>query len=127
MLITVETSKDFDKVVQDLQEISKSKGYGVMAVYEVHNILEGKGFPINYKCTIVEICNPKAASQALSVKAEISTLLPCRVSVIERGDKVVLSSIAPTEMLTQFKTPELEELAKSVEADIKGIIEEAAK
>lgn len=127
MLINVETSKDFDKVVQDVQEVSKAKKYGVMSVYEVHNILQNKGFPINYRCTIVEICNPKAASQALSKKAEISTAMPCRISVIEKDGKVVLSTVAPTHLLSQYNVPELEELAKSVEEDIKSIMEEAAK
>ncbi|WP_461830163.1 DUF302 domain-containing protein [Aquifex sp.] len=127
MLINVETSKDFDKVVQDVQEASKAKKYGVMSVYEVHNILQNKGFPIDYKCTIVEICNPKAASQALSKKAEISTAMPCRISVIEKDGKVILSTVAPTHLLSQYNVPELEELAKSVEEDIKSIMEEAAK
>jgi len=127
MLINVETTKDFDKVVQDLQEASKARSYGVMSVYEVHNILQSKGFPIDYRCTIVEICNPRAASQALSQESAISTAMPCRISVIEKEGKVVLSTLAPTYILSQFGVKELEELAKSVEEEIKAIMEEAAK
>ncbi len=126
MLISLETSKDFDKVVQDVQEASKSRKYGVMSVYQVHDILQEKGFPIDYRCTIVEICNPKGASQALSKKAEISTAMPCRISVIERKGKVTLNTIAPTYMLSMYNVPELEELAKEIEKDIRAIMEEAA-
>lgn len=127
MLINVETTKDFDKVVQDVQEASKAKGYGVMSVYEVHNILQSKGFPIDYRCTIVEICNPRVASQMLSTDAKLSTVVPCKISVVEKDGKVILSTLAFTYVFSQYGVQGLEELAKSVEEDIKAIMEEAAK
>ncbi|RUM32599.1 MAG: hypothetical protein DSY42_00640 [Aquifex sp.] len=127
MLINVESNKDFDQVVQAVQEKSKEKGFGVMSVHEVHKILESKGMPINYKCTIVEICQPKAASTVLSKRAEISTAMPCRISVYEQNGKVVLSTIAPTELLNMYNAEEFKELAKEIEDTIKTIMEEAAK
>ncbi len=127
MLINVETQKDFDKVVQDVQEKSKEKGFGVMSVHEVHKILESKGMPINYKCTIIEICQPKAASTVLSKRADISTAMPCRISVYEQNGKVFLSTMAPTELLNLYKADEFKELAQEIENTIKSIMEEAAK
>ncbi|WP_164930621.1 DUF302 domain-containing protein [Aquifex aeolicus] len=127
MLINVESTKDFEQVVQAVQEKSKENGFGVMSVHEVHKILESKGMPISYKCTIVEICQPKAASQVLSKKPEVSTAMPCRISVYEQDGKVVLSTIAPTELLKLYQADEFKELAEEVENTIKKIMEEAAK
>jgi len=127
MLINVESTKDFDQVVQAVQEKSKEKGFGVMSVHEVHKILESKGMPISYKCTIVEICQPKAASQVLSKRADISTAMPCRISVYEKDGKVVLSTIAPTELLKLYAADEFRNLAEEIEGTIKQIMEEAAK
>lgn len=127
MLINIESNKDFEQVVQAVQEKSKEKGFGVMSVHEVHKILESKGMPINYKCTIVEICQSKVANTLFSKRAEISTAMPCRISVYEQNGKVVLSTIAPTELLNMYNTEEFEELAKEIEDTIKTIMEEASK
>lgn len=127
MLINVESTKSFEEVVQAVQEKSKEKGFGVMSVHEVHKILESKGMPINYKCTIVEICQPKAASEVLSKRAEISTAMPCRISVYEQDGKVILSTIAPTELLKLYGAEEFKDLAQEIENTIKQIMEEAAK
>ncbi len=127
MLMTYETQKSFEEVVNKVQEKSKEKGFGVMCVHEVHKILENKGFPISYKSTIIEICQPKAASNVLSKRPEVSTAMPCRISVYEQNGKVVISTIAPTAMLEMYNAPELSDVAKEVENLVKEIIEESIK
>ncbi len=127
MLINVETSKGVEEVRQKLEEIAKSKGFGVMSVHEVTKILESKGFPIDYGCVIVEVCQPKAASEVLSKNPYISTAMPCRISIFQKEGKTVLSTIAPTEMIKMYNEPQLEDLARKVEEQIREIMEEAAK
>lgn len=126
MLINVETSKGVQEVREKLEETAKAKGFGVMGVHEVTNILENKGHPISYKCVIVEICQPKAASRVLTKNPYISTALPCRISIFEENGKTILSTISPTHMLDMFNEPELKEVAQEVENLIKEILQGSA-
>ncbi len=127
MLINLETTKSVEEVRQKLEEKAKEKGFGVMATHEVTKILENKGHPISYSCVIVEICQPKSASQVLSKNPYISTALPCRVAIFEQNGKTVVSTIAPTYMLDMFNEPELKGVAQEVESLIREIMEESIK
>ncbi|MDQ7038548.1 MAG: DUF302 domain-containing protein [Aquificota bacterium] len=127
MLINVETAKGVKEVREKLEEVAKARGFGVMSVHEVTNILDSKGFPIDYECVIVEVCQPKSASEVLSKNPYISTAMPCRISVFRKGDRTVLSTIAPTEMIKMYNEPQLEDIARKVEDQIREIMEESAK
>ncbi|WP_457600593.1 DUF302 domain-containing protein [Hydrogenivirga sp.] len=127
MLINVESNKSVEDVRQKLEETAKAKGFGVMSTHEVTNILKNKGHPISYGCVIVEICQPKAASQVLSKNPYISTAMPCRVAIFEEKGRTILSTIAPTQMLEMYDEPELKSVAEEIEKTVKEIMEESAK
>ncbi len=127
MLINIETNKGVDEVRQRLEEKAKEKGFGVMSTHEVTKILENKGHPIDYSCVIVEICQPRSASQVLSKNPYISTAMPCRVAIFERNGKTVLSTIAPTQMIEMYNEPELKGVAEEIERLVREIMEESAK
>ncbi len=123
MLINVESSKSLEDIRKTLEEKAKEKGFGVMAVHEVNNILENKGFPIDYTLVIYEVCMPRAASEVLKKNPYISTALPCRISIIQDGNRYILSTIKPTYMIDLYKEPELKGVAEEVENLIKEIME----
>ncbi|MCS7262054.1 MAG: DUF302 domain-containing protein [Aquificaceae bacterium] len=125
MLINYETNTSLEEVRQRLEEKAKAKGFGVMSVHEVSQILQNKGVPIDYRCVIVEVCSPGHASKVLSVDPYISTAMPCRISLFEREGKTLLSTMAPTAMLEMFQRPELREVAEEVEKLIKEVMEES--
>lgn len=127
MLITLETNKNLQEVRQKLEEVAKSKGFGVMAVHEVSNILQNKGVPINYSCVIVEVCSPKHASQVLSVDPYFSTAMPCRIALFEKDGKTVITTMSPIAMISIFNKPEVSNVAEEVERLMKEIIEESIR
>ncbi len=125
MWITLETTKGVEEARQAIEEKAKEKGFGVMAVHEVSNILSNKGVPISYRCVIVEVCSPRHASQVLSKNPLISTAMPCRIAIFEKEGKTVVSTMAPTAMLEVFNEPELKPIAEEVESLMKEILESA--
>lgn len=127
MLITLETNKSLQEVRQKLEEVAKAKGFGVMAVHEVSNILQSKGVPIDYSCVIVEVCSPRHASQVLSVDPYFSTAMPCRIALFEKGGKTVISTISPNAMVNMFDKPEVSHIAEEVEKLMREIMEESIK
>jgi uncharacterized protein (DUF302 family) len=62
----------------------------------------------------------------LEANLEISTALPCRISVYEEGGQTVLATIKPTRMIDLYPNPELKGVAEEVEATLARIMEEAA-
>ncbi len=126
MLINVESTKSLDEIRKTLEEKAKEKGFGVMAVHEVTNILQNKGVPIDYTLIIYEVCLPRAASEVLKKNPYISTALPCRISVIQEGNKYILSTIKPTYMIDLYNEAELKSVAQEVENLIKEIMEACA-
>ncbi|WP_448587648.1 DUF302 domain-containing protein [Thermocrinis sp.] len=125
MFINLETTKSVQEVRQAVEDKAKAKGFGVMSVHEVSNILKNKGVPIDYECVIVEVCSPRHASQVLSKNPLISTAMPCRIAIFQRDGKTVISTIAPTAMLEMYNEPELRPIAEEVEKLMKEIMEES--
>ncbi len=123
MLINMESNKSVEEVRKNIEENAKAKGFGVMSTHEVTNILKNKGHPINYNCVIVEICQPKSASEVLSKNPYISTAMPCRIAIFEKDGKTIVSTIAPTKMLEMYDEPELKGVAEEVEKLVKEIME----
>jgi uncharacterized protein (DUF302 family) len=127
MLYTIESSKNIDEVGMALEEAIKKRKFGVLTVHNLKETLAKKGVELNKECRIFEVCNPLQAKKVLEANAEISTALPCRISVFIENDKTKLSTIRTTVMLSMYPNPELKEMAKEVEKVILDAMDEAAK
>jgi uncharacterized protein (DUF302 family) len=75
---------------------------------------------------VFEVCNPHQAKEVLSRAMEISTALPCRISVYEEGGRTVLATLKPTILLGLFDAPGAAPAAQEVEDTIVKIMDEAA-
>jgi hypothetical protein len=58
-----------------------------------------KGIEIGRECRTYDVCNPQAASEALAPNMGASAVLPCRISVFSEGDKTILATVKPTDLL----------------------------
>jgi uncharacterized protein (DUF302 family) len=81
----------------------------------------------DHECRIFEVCNPSQAKKVLDTNLEISTALPCRISVYEEDGVTKLATIKPTAMLDLYATPGLKEVAREVEVTLEAIMREAAE
>ncbi|KPK45435.1 MAG: hypothetical protein AMK74_03470 [Nitrospira bacterium SM23_35] len=127
MLYTIESSKDIDEVGVSLEEAIKKRNFGVLTVHNLKETLAKKGVELNKECRIFEVCNPLQAKRVLEANAEISTALPCRISIFTENNKTKLSTIKPTIMLSMYPNPELKNIAEEVEKVILDAMEEAAQ
>jgi uncharacterized protein (DUF302 family) len=126
MLYTVESTKDLDSVARSLEAASQRHRLGVLGVHDLKAKLKEKGVDLGGDCLIYEVCNPQQAKKVLETSPEISTALPCRISVYRVGGKVTLATIRPTAMIDMFNTPELQAVAAEVESEILAMMNEAA-
>ena len=127
MLLIVESKKPLDQVVKDLGEAVTRHKFGVLGIHDLKETLAKKGVEFARECRIFEVCNPHQAKKVLEANLEISTALPCRISVYEEGGVTKLATIKPSAMLELYATPGLEGVAQEVEATIEAIMAEAAR
>jgi uncharacterized protein (DUF302 family) len=126
MLYRVKSKKDLSDVVRDLQAACQKNKFGVLAVHDLKAKMNEKGVDFDRDCLIFEVCNPHQAKKVLEKNAEISSALPCRISVFREGDGVTLATIKPTAMLEMFQEAGLQSVAEEVERTIVNIMQQAA-
>ena len=127
MLHVVESRKPLAQVAKDLEEAVARHKFGVLGVHDLRAKMAEKGVPFDRECRIFEVCNPHQAKKVLDTNLEISTALPCRISVYEEGGVTKLATIKPTAMLDLYATPGLKEVAREVEVTLEAIMTEAAE
>ena len=126
MLIKMESKKNLNQACQDLEKAVIANKFGVMAVHNLNETMAKKGVAFDRPCRIFEVCNPHQAKRVLEKNIDISTFLPCRISVFTEGDRVFLTTLKPTELISQFNAPELKPVAQEVEEVLSKIMREAA-
>ena len=127
MLHVVQSRKPLDRVAKDLEVAVARHKFGVLGTHDLRAKMAEKGVPFDHECRIFEVCNPTQAKKVLDTNLEISTALPCRISVYEQGGVTKLATIKPTAMLDLYSTPGLKEVAREVEVTLEAIMREAAE
>lgn len=126
MLFEIESEKTIDQVCRDLEKAVVDHKFGVMAVHNLKETMKKKGVEFNRECRIFEVCNPQQAKRVLEKNMQISTALPCRISVFAERGKVKLATLRPTALISHFNVPDLQSVAKEVEETLVRIMTEAA-
>lgn len=103
MIYSVSVNSSIDLVKKEMDEKAKAFGFGVLKEYNFKELLKEKGYPIQKDITVFEICNPIVAHEALNSHPEISIYLPCRISLYEKDNKTVLSTIGINDIFDNFE------------------------
>ena len=127
MLFTVESQKGLEEVCTKLQEAIVKRKFGVMAVHDLKATMAKKGVAFDRECRIFEVCNPHQAKRVLEKRMEVSTALPCRISVYADAGAVKLATLRPSELLNLFGESELRSVAEEVEQVMVESMKEAAE
>jgi uncharacterized protein (DUF302 family) len=121
--ISVKLEKSFDQTLEEVKDTLKSEGFGVLTEIDVKATLKKKLDADFRKYVILGACNPPFAHKALNTELQIGLLLPCNVIVYEEGDGSVVSAIDPVAAMGVVDNPELEPIAKEVQARLKRVVD----
>ena len=127
MLHVTESRKPIDRVAADLEAAVVRHRFGVLGMHDLRAAMAQKGVAFARECRIFEVCNPHQAKRVLEANLEVSTALPCRISVYEEAGVTKLATIRPTAMIALYGTPGLKEVAEDVEQTLVRIMDEAAR
>ncbi len=95
-----------DQIAGQVETECQKYNLALLQTYNYHEIVEAKGFPIQRKVFVYNICQAKTASMMLTTNPEFSTFMPCTLSVYEAGDKTVLSTMNMEMVLEAVKSNE---------------------
>ncbi len=126
MLYVITSEKPLDQVCSDLEKAVVTHKFGLMATHNIRETMAKKGVDFDRECRIFEVCNPHQAKKVLESRMEVSTALPCRISVFEEDGKVKMATMKPSMMLGIFDAPDLDTVAAEVETSIVAIMQDAA-
>src|SRR3990172_12291339 len=112
MLHIVESWKPLDRVAKDLEEAVARHQFGVLGVHDLKAPMAKKGVDFSPECRIFEVCNPHQAKKVLEANLEISTALPCRISLYEERGKTRLATLSPTALISPYPNPDLKHVAE---------------
>ena len=126
MLFEIQSEKNIDQLCHDLEKAVVNHKFGVMTVHNLKETMKKKGVEFDRECRIFEVCNPEQAKRVLEKSMQISTALPCRISVYADEGKVKLATLKPTALISHFNVPELQSVASEVEDTLLSIMREAA-
>jgi uncharacterized protein (DUF302 family) len=127
MLYQVESKKRISDVARDLEAAVQRNKFGVLGVHDLKSKMKEKGVDFERDCLIFEVCNPMQAKRVLEKNMEISTALPCRISVYSQGEGATLATLRPSVLVELFKAQGLEQVAEEVEQTLIRIMDEAAQ
>lgn len=120
------TNKTVKEARLALESAIQANHFGLMQVHNLKETMMKKGVEFKRECLIFEVCQPDQAKKVLDQNMSISTALPCRISLYEEDGKTILATLKPTKLLSMFKEPHLEKVAREVEETIVKIMKEAA-
>ena len=126
-VITMSGKGSVEAVGAALEKAFTARSFGVIAVHDLHGIMAKKGVPLERACRVYEVCNPGQAKKVLDARMDISTALPCRISVYEEDGETRLTTIDPNILLGMFGAAELSEVAREVAEVMIASMHEAAE
>jgi uncharacterized protein (DUF302 family) len=116
-----------EQIAGQVEVACQKYSLALLQTYIYHEIVESKGFPIQRKVFVYNICQAKTASLMLTSNPEFSTFMPCTLSVYEAGDKTVLSTMNMGLMLEAIKSnEELYHQASNLFQSFKQMMDELA-
>ena len=93
-----------EQIAGQVEVACQKYSLALLQTYIYHEIVESKGFPIQRKVFVYNICQAKTASMMLTTNPEFSTFMPCTLAVYEAEDKTVLSTMNMGMMLEAVKS-----------------------
>lgn len=118
------TDLAFDAALAKVENELKKEGFKILTSIDAQAKFREKlniEFP---KYMILGACNPELAHEAISAEWNIGLLLPCNVIVYEKGGKVWVGIMKPSEAMAIVQNEALRELAEAADSKLKRAFDE---
>jgi uncharacterized protein (DUF302 family) len=119
--MTVVSKFTFAVTVETIKKAATAEKYGVQGVHELSKILTEKGFP-RENLTVVEVCNPQHATDALKNDVLAGLMMPCPIMIWEENGKVLVSTIDTRAMARMYRGSGMSAVGETVYRSLRKIL-----
>ncbi|WP_068776253.1 DUF302 domain-containing protein [Paenibacillus sp. FJAT-26967] len=120
---TVDTTKNLEQTIADLQENLKEEKFGVLWQLDMKDKLNEKGVDFDQPYHILEVCNPVEAKRVLSQNSLVGYFLPCKIAVYEEEGTTRIGMPRPTALIGLIENEEMLGVAKDIENRLIAVID----
>ncbi|MDF1880068.1 DUF302 domain-containing protein [Sulfurimonas sp. MAG313] len=92
MTYKVQSKKEITDIADGFSKACEKYKFALLHEYVYHEIVESKGFPIERKVYIYEICQAKVAALVLTDEPDFAPFMPCRIALYEENNQVSVST-----------------------------------
>lgn len=89
---TLKSNKGIDAIESRTAEVIDAYGFTLLHTYNYHEVLASKGFPIERKVYVYEVCQAQTAAMMLEINPDFAPFMPCRIAVYEKEDGVYIAT-----------------------------------
>lgn len=97
------STQSIEEISKKVPESCEKHKFALLTTYNYHEIVKDKGFPINRKVYVYEICQAKTAAAMLTDFPHFSIFMPCKLAIYENNGKTVISTMNMEIMLNAVK------------------------
>jgi cytochrome c oxidase cbb3-type subunit 3 len=123
-IIEAESNYSLEETVENLKDALVSQNFILIRTDTLEHGLVPEGEEDPHE-VILHFCNFSFLFDALLVDPRVGMFLPCRITVVERAGKVIVSAINPLYLSHLFNNAELDEYCHKMHGLYSAIIEEA--
>ena len=118
----IRVKKRFDLVINDLKDSIIDSNFRIINESNIYKGLGARDVQMG-EYTIIEFCNLTLAEKVLKGDLRFGLLMPCRVSVYEDKDEVVLMTLRPTFIVRYLGDQSLAGIAEDIERQLVDIMD----
>jgi len=123
---TVISKYTFAVTIETIKHAATAEKYGVQGVHELSKILTEKGFP-RKNLTVVEVCNPKHATDALNNDVLAGLMMPCPIMIWEEEGRILVSTFDTRAMAKMYRGDGMARIGQEVYASLRKILASVEK
>lgn len=110
------SKKDYAGTLAGLKAFAEEAGFNVL----------GQASLPGGNATVVNICRPEWARAVIDTDPQLLGLLPCALSVIEKGGEVLVGTPSPSILAQAAPTEEIASLVDGAESALRSLVEKIA-
>ena len=116
-----------EEIKEKVPAACEQNKFAVLQTYVYHDIVASKGFPIDRKVYIYEICQAKTAAAMLTDFPHFAIFMPCKLAIYENNGETIISTMNMEIMLNAVDSnPELFKEASAMFKTLQSLMDEIA-
>ena len=116
-------NKSFDQIKSDVTAALQTEGFGVLTEIDLQATMKKKLNKDYLPHIIMGACNPVYADKVLQIESNISTMLPCNVTIKElTSGGIEVATINPSAAMGSINNKEVVPIANEVQEKLMRVL-----